>query len=159
MRFATTTETTPEAIHTARGGYDVFFEDGDGAVLLASAQPLLPWVDGTAAPAAGTLPSLEYGVAAELALIAASFDGDVLKAMLICEYVPLADSLTRLWAEVRKGMRPEDWAPCSKGTFRARLRRAAMSPAVDASQLVIRAADLFKVPQLTNPPAWFITLA
>ena len=131
MRFATTTETTPEAIHTARGGYDVFFEDGDGAVLLASAQPLLPWVDGTAAPAAGTLPSLEYGVAAELALIAASFDGDVLKAMLICEYVPLADSLTRLC-----GRR------CARACARKIGRRAQREPCSSAAPQRTKLAEL-----------------
>jgi hypothetical protein len=158
MRFANTVATAADEIFTERGAHDVYFEDGDGAALLATAQPALEWKAGYA-PAAGGTPALQYGAVAEISLIAARFDGDALKTMLICEQVPLASSLGRLWAEVRKGMRPEDWTPCSKGTFRARLLRAAESQSVDRDALVLRAGDYMQVPRLTSPPVWFTTLA
>ena len=54
-----------------------------------------------------------------------------------------AACLSRLWAEIRKGMPAEAWTPCQKGTFKARLRAAARSPAVDPTQLVLIAADMY----------------
>ena len=152
-----TVETVRANIVTFRDAHDVHMEDDDGSLFLARAQPSMSWVSGGVAPAVAWV--MQYGTAAELMLTFARFDGETLAGYPLVDYIVSAACLGRLWAEIRKGMPAEAWTPCQKGTFKARLRAAARSPAVDPTQLVLVAADMYKVPRLKTPPAYYLTLA
>eukprot|EP00966_Prymnesium_polylepis_P039845 924802-Prymnesium_polylepis.1 len=154
--FLTTTETDHDAVLTARGTHRLYLEESDGAGLLAQAQPDLPM---RAAEAPMNLPSLQYGDFAELVLVAASVDGTVTTAVKVATFLASPACLTRLWAEVRKGMSATSWSHCSKGAFKSRLLEAAKAPAVQASRLVIGTLDFYRVPALMNAPAWYLTLS
>ena len=136
MKFLYTAETSQAAIVGARGAHDVYMEDEDGSLVLAGAQPSMTWASNGAATA-GAAWVLQYGTAAELMLSFALFDGETLSGYLLVEHIVTAACLSRLWAEVRKGMPADAWVACTKGTFKARLRAAARSPAVDQTQLLL----------------------
>ena len=157
MKFLDTAETVQAAIVGARGAHDVYMEDDDGSLVLAGAQPSMTWASNGAATA-GAAWVLQYGTAAELMLSFALFDGETLSGYLLVEHIVTAACLSRLWAEVRKGLPADAWKACTKGTFKARLRAAARSPAVDQTQLLLVAADMYKVPRLSTCPAYYLTL-
>ena len=141
MKFLDTTETVQADIVADRGTHDVHMEDADGSLFLAGVQPSMTWVS-SGATGSGSAWVLQYGTAAELMLAFASFDGEALAAYPLAEHIVSAACLSRLWAEVRKGMPADAWAACTKGTFKARLRAAARSPAVDPTQLQLTTADM-----------------
>jgi hypothetical protein len=157
MKFLDTTETVQADIVADRGTHDVHMEDADGSLFLAGVQPSMTWVS-SGATGSGSAWVLQYGTAAELMLAFASFDGEALAAYPLAEHIVSAACLSRLWAEVRKGMPADAWVACTKGTFKARLRAAARSPAVDPTQLQLTIADMYEVPRLTSCPAYYVTL-
>ena len=142
VRFIATTETEEAAARTARGDHALLFEAEDCHSLLAQAQPNMVFGPTTAAQ---PLPNVTYGDFVELVLCCAKADEQA-HGRIKLDVSMLGDGcIDRIWKQVLKGTTPETWTPCSKGAFKARLRAAARSSAVDASELVLTAADFYTV--------------
>jgi hypothetical protein len=153
MVFFTRAIGDADAVHSARAGYVVWFEEKDHALLLKQAQPELQWHKPL--PAAPDAEGLAYGDFAEIVLVGANNGDDDKTAYPLMKYILDEVPLTRVWGEIQVGLGADGFTPCAKGIFYGRIRAAKAAASVDKLKLDIAAADLKEVPGLKDAPAWF----